>query len=138
MQEDKEGVFDAIETVKMCLDVFTGMVSEMNVRTDNMRRAAEEGFINATDLADYLVGLGLPFRSAYKISGQIVAYCIKNKKTLETLSLDEYKEFSELFDENVFTAVNLENCVAKRTSFGGTSVSSVEYQIKVMKEKYGF
>lgn len=134
MQEDKEPVFDAVDTVIMCLDVYVGMIKTMKAKTDNMKKAAQKGFINATDLADYLVVKGLPFRSAYKTSGQIVSYCIKNNKTLEELSLDEYKQFSSLIDSGVYEAVDLYNCVSKRQSYGGTSVQSVEKQIKYIKE----
>ena len=134
MQEDKEPVFDAADTVIMCLDVFAGMIKTMKAKTDNMKKAAQKGFINATDLADYLVVKGLPFRSAYKISGQIVFYCIQNNKTLEELSLDEYKQFSGLITDDVYEAVDLYNCVSKRNSYGGTSVKSVEKQIKYIKE----
>lgn len=134
MQEDKESVFDACDTVCMCLDVFTGMISTMKAKTDNMLKAAQHGFINATDLADYLVKKGLPFRSAYKISGQIVAKCIKENKILETLSLDEYKNFSELFENDVYHDIDLKVCTEKRISKGGTSVSSVEEQIKFVTE----
>ena len=133
MQEDKESVFDACDTVKMCLDVFAGMVNGMTAKTGNMRKAAENGFINATDLADYLVGKGLPFRSAYKISGQIVAECMKTGKVLETLGLDEYKAFCPLIEADVFEAIDLDNCVARRKSEGGTSVGSVEAQIAYVK-----
>ena len=133
MQEDKECVFDAVETVKMCLEVFAPMIATMSVCTDNMKRAAQAGFINATDLADYLVKKGLPFRSAYKISGQIVAKCIAEGKVLETLSLDDYKAFSDLFDEDLYNEISLTTCVEKRISEGGTSVKSVETQIEYVK-----
>ena len=99
-----------------------------------MKKAAQKGFINATDLADYLVGKGLPFRSAYKISGQIVSYCIKSNKTLEELTLDEYKQNCELIDDGVYDAIDLQNCVSRRISYGGTSVQSVTEQIKYVKE----
>ena len=135
MQEDKEGVFDACDTVKMCLPVFTGMISTMAVNKENMKAAAQKGFINATDLADYLVKKGLPFRSAYKISGQIVAKCIAEGKVLETLTLDEYKEFSPLFEDDLYGEIDLLTCVEKRISEGGTSPSSVEAQIRFVKEK---
>ncbi len=135
MQEDKEGVFDACDTVKMCLKVFTPMIATMTVLTDNMKKAAGEGFINATDLADYLVKKGMPFRTAYKISGQLVALCISKKTVLEDLPLEEYKQFSELFDEQLYDAVNLENCVKRRISEGGTSIKSVEKQIEFVKEQ---
>ena len=133
MQEDKESVFDACDTVKICLDVFSGMVAGMTAYTDIMKKAAQGGFINATDLADYLVKKGMPFRSAYKISGQLVAKCIKEGFVLETLPLEEYKKFSELIENDVFEAVDLEVCVKKRISEGGTSVESVEKQIDFIR-----
>ncbi len=134
MQEDKESVFDALDTVKMCVAVMTPMLATMNVRTDNMLLAAQKGFINATDLADYLVKKGMPFRSAYKISGQIVAKCIAEDKVLETLSLDSYREFSELFEDDLFEEISLTTCVEKRISEGGTSFDSVEKQIASVRE----
>jgi argininosuccinate lyase len=133
MQEDKESVFDAVDTVKMCLDVMIPMIATMSVRADNMRHAAQSGFINATDLADYLVKKGLPFRSAYKVAGQTVAYCIANGKVLETLTMEEYKSFHELFESDVFDAIDLDTCVNLRISEGGTSVASVEAQIKYLR-----
>jgi argininosuccinate lyase len=135
MQEDKEGVFDAVDTVKMCLGIATPMIATMTVRADNMKKAAQEGFINATDLADYLVKKGMPFRSAYKISGTIVAECIKRRCVLEDLSLEDFKNYSELFESDIFDEISLETCVSKRISFGGTSVESVEAQIKYVEEK---
>ncbi|MBR6602716.1 MAG: argininosuccinate lyase [Clostridia bacterium] len=135
MQEDKESIFDALETVKMCLQVFDGMISTMKAIPENMKKAAQGGFINATDLADYLVKKGLPFRSAYKISGSIVAHCIAEKTVLEELPLEVYKSFSELFEADLYDEISLETCVRKRISEGGTSVESVEAQIKFVKEK---
>ena len=135
MQEDKEGVFDACDTVRMCLKIMAEMVASMNANTDNMYKAAQKGFINATDLADYLVNKGLPFRSAYKISGQIVAKCIAEGKVLETLALDEYKKFSPLFESDIFESIALRSCVEKRISEGGTSFASVQKQIEYVKEK---
>ncbi len=134
MQEDKEAVFDAVETVKMCLKVFAPMLSTMKTIPENMKKAAQGGFINATDLADYLVKKGLPFRSAYKISGQIVAKCIAEGLVLETLPLEEYQKFSELFAEDVYRDIDLVACVEKRISEGGTSVASVNAQIAYVKE----
>ena len=134
MQEDKEPVFDAVDTVVACLDVYAGMIKTMKAKTENMKKAAQKGFINATDLADYLVSKGLPFRSAYKISGQIVSYCIKSNKTLEELTLDEYKSVCDMIDNGVYDAIDLQNCVERRNSYGGTSVQSVESQIKYVKE----
>ena len=135
MQEDKEGVFDAVDTVKMCLQVFTGMVATMKANTANMKRAAQTGFINATDLADYLVKKGLPFRSAYKISGQLVALCIRQNTVLEELPLDTYKQYSELFESNLYADIDLITCVEKRSSEGGTSVASVKAQIAYVREE---
>ena len=135
MQEDKEGIFDGCDTVKMCLKILVGMIPGMKALTDNMKKAAQKGFINATDMADYLVGKGLPFRSAYKISGQIVAKCIAENKVLETLTLAEYKEYSELFEKDIYEAIDLNGCVERRISEGGTSVNSVETQITYVKEK---
>ncbi len=129
MQEDKESVFDACDTVKMCLQVFTGMIATMKANTDNMKLAAQKGFINATDLADYLVKKGLPFRSAYKISGQIVAKCIAENMVLETVPLEVYQSFSPLFAVDLYHEIDLTTCVEKRISQGGTSISSVEQQI---------
>lgn len=134
MQEDKEGVFDAVDTVKMCLQVLAPMLATMTVHTENMKRAAQQGFINATDLADYMVKKGLPFRSAYKISGQLVAYCIQNRTVLEELPLSVYQEYNELFEEDLYEEIALETCVSKRISKGGTSVSSVEAQIAVVRK----
>lgn len=137
MQEDKESVFDACDTVKKCLDVFCGMVVTMTARTENMKKAAQNGFINATDLADYLTKKGMPFRSAYKISGQIVARCIKDGYVLENLPLEIYGEYSDLIEEDIYNAVDLSVCVDRRISEGGTSVSSVRAQIKYVKDRLG-
>ena len=134
MQEDKEGVFDACDTAKMCLEVMAGMLPGMKAKTDRMLKAASEGFINATDFADYLVTKGLPFRSAYKISGAMVAKCIREGKTLEKLSLEEYKEASPLIEADIYEAIDLRNCVQKRVSAGGTSVQSVEKQIDTVRD----
>lgn len=138
MQEDKESVFDACDTVIMCLRIFDGMIASMAVNADNMKRAAQKGFINATDLADYLVRKGLPFRSAYKISGQIVSECLKKDVVLEDLPIEEYRKYSDLFDTDLYNEISLETCVEKRVSEGGTSVNSVDMQIKYIKEKYNF
>ncbi|MBR1972527.1 MAG: argininosuccinate lyase [Oscillospiraceae bacterium] len=134
MQEDKEAVFDAVDTVKMCLKVFAPMLATMTAKPENMKKAAQGGFINATDLADYLVKKGMPFRSAYKISGQIVAQCISEGLVLENLPLSEYQKHSELFAEDLYQDIDLLTCVQKRISEGGTSVASVEAQIAYVKE----
>ena len=135
MQEDKEAVFDAVETVMMCLKVFAPMLATAKSRPDNMKKAAQGGFINATDLADYLVKKGMPFRSAYKISGQLVAYCIQNQTVLEDLPLEVYRRYSDLFAADLYEDIDLLTCVEKRISRGGTSVASVEQQIKYVKER---
>ena len=135
MQEDKEAVFDAVETVIMCLKVFAPMLATLKTRPDNMKKAAQGGFINATDLADYLVKKGVPFRSAYKISGQLVAKCIREAKVLENLSLEDYREFSDLFEEDLYHEIDLLTCVEKRISRGGTSVASVQQQMEYVKAK---
>ena len=129
MQEDKECIFDSIATVKQCLKVFAPMIETMKVIKENMYSAAQKGFINATDLADYLAKKGLPFRSAYKLVGQIVAHCIDNGLVLETMPLEDYKKYSDLFEEDLFTEISLETCVSKRISAGGTGPESVEKQI---------
>ena len=131
MQEDKEAVFDAVDTVKMCLQVFTPMIATMKPCVETMYKAAQKGFINATDLADYLTKKGLPFRTAYKISGQLVAWCIHHDTVLEALPLETLKQYSDVFDQDVYEAVALENCVARRTSLGGPA--SVEAQLTAIK-----
>lgn len=135
MQEDKEAVFDAVDTVKMCLRVMAPMLATMTVRADKMLHAAQTGFLNATDLADYLVTKGLPFRSAYKVSGQLVAYCIAHNTVLEKLPLETFRTFSDLFDDGVYDAIDLTNCVTRRVSYGGTSVPSVEAQIAWVEQQ---
>ena len=135
MQEDKEGVFDAVDTAMMSLEVFVGMITTMKVRPENMKKAAQRGFINATDLADYLTKKGMPFRAAYKISGSIVAYCIEHGTVLESLPLETYKEFSELFEADLYEDIDLCTCVNKRNSVGGTSVQSIETQINYVRRK---
>ena len=134
MQEDKEAIFDSIETVKKSLGIFAPMIRTLHVYEDNMKKAAAGGFINATDLADYLVKKDLPFRSAYKIVGQIVAKCIEEGLVLENMPLDEYKKFSELFEEDLYHEISLETCVEKRISKGGTSKESIEQQITFIND----
>ena len=130
MQEDKEAVFDAVDTVKMCLPVFAGMIRTMKVLPENMRRAAGRGFINATDCADYLTKKGMPFRDAYTVTGKLVAQCSAQGKTLEELTLPELQEISPLFGEDVYEALNLENCMGQRSSYGGPAVSETTRQIQ--------
>ena len=134
MQEDKEPVFDAVDTVEMCLPVFAAMLDTMTVRTDNMRKAAGHGFINATDCADYLTKKGMPFRDAYTVTGHLVAQCTAAGKTLEELTLPELKAASDLFEEDVYDALNLENCMALRKSYGGPAVAETTRQIAEMED----
>ncbi len=129
MQEDKEAVFDSVETVKLCLGIFVPMIKTMTPLKENMYAAAKKGFINATDLADYLTKKGLPFRSAYKTVGEIVGYCIKKGITLDEMSIEEYKSRSELFEADLYEEISLETCVGKRISKGSTGYESVAEQI---------
>ena len=133
MQEDKEPVFDALDTVSMCLPVFTGMISTMKVLTENMAAAADKGFINATDCADYLTKKGMPFRDAYTVTGALVYHCTTTGKTLEQLTLDELKEISPLFAEDVYEALNMLNCAFQRKSFGGPAKEETTRQIEYIK-----
>ena len=135
MQEDKEGVFDSLDTVKMCLEVLAPMLMTMKVNAKNTYRAAQKGFINATDLADYLVKKGMPFRAAYKIVGTIVAECIDKDCVLDNLPLSDYQKHSELFAEDLYEEISLETCVNKRLSRGGASPQSVRAQIAVLKKE---
>lgn len=135
MQEDKEAIFDSFDTLKQCLKASTLMVRTLKVLKDNMREAAAKGFINATDCADYLVNKGLPFRKAYMIVGEIVAYCLENQFILEDLPLNIYRKFCKLFQEDVYKAIALENCLNKRISRGGSAPTSVKKQIEYVKER---
>lgn len=135
MQEDKEAIFDAVDTVKLCLETFIPMIETMQVKKENMRAAAAKGFINATDCADYLVKKGMPFRDAYKISGTLVAKCINENLTLETLPLEAYQEMTPLFTEDVYEAISLETCVKGRISQGGPSPEAVAKQIALVKSQ---
>ena len=130
MQEDKEPVFDALDTVEQCLPVFAGMIETMTVLPDNMREAAGRGFINATDCADYLTKKGMPFRDAYTATGRLVAACTAQGKTLEKMTLEELRAVSPLFGEDVYEALKLENCMALRSSFGGPAAAETTRQIE--------
>ena len=141
MQEDKELIFDSIDTVKNCINIFIEMLSTMKINKERMLADAKVGFINATDLADYLVNKGMAFRDAYKISGKIVKYCITENEsknhldsllTLDNLPLNIYKKYSKLFDSDVYDFIALENCVKRRKSYGGTSPENIENQIKFL------
>ncbi|MBK1810569.1 argininosuccinate lyase [Clostridium sp. YIM B02505] len=133
MQEDKEAIFDSLDTVKLCIDVFSDMLSTVKVNKGRMRDAAGEGFTNATDGADYLVKKGMPFRDAHKVIGQLVFYCIEKKIKLEDVTLEEFKEFSSLFDKDIYEALDLKNCVERREVVGGPSKSSLSIQLDNLK-----
>lgn len=133
MQEDKEPVFDAVDTVKMCLPVFAGMIATMRVLPENMRRAAGGGFINATDCADYLTRKGMAFRDAYTTVGNLVYYCTQQGKLLEELTLEEMKNISPLFGEDVYEALSLETCMGQRRSHGGPAPEETERQIRELE-----
>ena len=133
MQEDKEAVFDAFDTAKLCLTVYAPMIATMKVNEDNMLAAAKGGFINATDLADYLAKKGVPFRTAYKLTGQIVADCAKSGKALEDLTLGEYKVYSDVFDDGLYDAISLKNCVARRVSAGGAAPANLKAQFEYLR-----
>ena len=135
MQEDKEAIFDAVDTVKLCLKTFIPMLDTMTVLKDNMRNAAARGFINATDCADYLVKKGMPFRDAYKITGTLVHTCIEMGCTLETLPIEEYKRLTDTFDNDVYEAISLDTCVMQRKAAGGPAPESVKAQIAYVREK---
>jgi argininosuccinate lyase len=128
MQEDKEAIFDAVDTLRLCLTAFIPMIDTMKPIPENMRKAAAKGFINATDCADYLVNKGMAFRDAYKATGTLVAYCIENDKTLETLTIEEYRTVCDLFDDDVYEAISLERCVNGRNVLGAPSPEQVAYQ----------
>lgn len=135
MQEDKEAVFDAVDTLRMCLTAFTPMVQTMTLLPDNMKKAAAGGFINATDVADYLVHeKGMPFRDAYRMTGDLVARCMELGETLESLPLNEYQKVCDLFDEKVYEAISLSTCVNGRTVYGGPAPDNVRAMVKVVRE----
>ena len=135
MQEDKEAIFDAVDTLRECLVTFIPMLDTMTVRRENMRMAAAKGFINATDLADYLTKKGMPFRDAYKISGSLVGWCVQNDTVLEDIPLETLRAYSDLFDADVYEAIAPETCVRTRVSEGGPSPESVLRQIEIAKQK---
>ena len=135
MQEDKEAIFDALDTVNLCITTLDPLVETMTVKKENMRKAAAEGFINATDCADYLTVKGVPFRDAYKIVGNLVKYCIDNNTTLEKLHINVYKKFSDVFEDDIYDAIDLINCVNKRNVPGGPAAEQVMKEIEIAKSK---
>ena len=133
MQEDKEAVFDCVDTTKLCLQIMAPMLATMRAKPENMLKAAQKGFINATDLADYLTKKGVPFRNAYKLSGQLVAYCIQHDTVLEQLPLEVYQSHSDVFKDDLYDEISLKTCVARRISAGGTGPASVQAQLELVE-----
>ena len=135
MQEDKEAIFDSIDTVKACIITLIPMIDTMTILKDNMELAAKKGFINATDCADYLSKKGMPFRDAYKLTGEIVKYAIDNDKVLDTISLEKYKEFSKLFEDDLYDEISLKTCIEKRNVIGGPAPEAVKKEIDIALKK---
>ncbi len=135
MQEDKELTFDAIDTVKGCLALFTGMISTMRFRKDRMEASAKNGFTNATDAADYLVGKGVPFRDAHGIVGRLVLYCLEKDIALDDMTLEEYKAISPVFEEDIYEAISMKNCVEKRNTIGAPGAEAMQ---RVLEENRGY
>ena len=134
MQEDKELTFDAIDTVKGCISLFTGMIATMKINAENMKISAMNGFTNATDAADYLVKKGVPFRDAHGIIGKLVLYCIDNDKAIDDLSIEEFKEICDVFDEDIYEAISLETCVGKRNTIGAPGPDAMKQVIEINEE----
>ena len=135
MQEDKELTFDAIDTVKGCLALFNGMLSTMRFKKDRMENSAKNGFTNATDAADYLVGKGVPFRDAHGIVGQLVLYCIEHKKALDDMTMEEFKAISPVFEEDIYDAISMETCVNKRNTIGAPGPKAMK-KVIALHEAY--
>ncbi len=133
MQEDKEPVFDAVDTLKASLKIFTEMISTMTVKKQKMAEAAKYGYMNATDAADYLVSKGIPFRDCHEIIGNMVLYAIRKGEALDDLTMDEFKSFSEAFDEDIYEAIGIKNCINAKKSEGSTSFKSVKEQLKQLR-----
>ena len=135
MQEDKEFTFDAIDTVKGCIALFNGMISTMEFKKENMENSAKNGFTNATDAADYLVNHGVAFRDAHGIVGRLVLFCIEKNCSLDDLSLEEYQEISPVFQEDIYEAISMKNCVEKRNTIGAPGTEAMQEVIGI-QEKY--
>jgi argininosuccinate lyase len=137
MQEDKEGVFDAIDTVTSCISLFTGMVDTMKFNRSVMEASAKNGCTNATDVADYLVNHGVPFRDAHSISGRLVLKCIAQEKALDDLSLEEFREESEVFEEDIYEAISMKTCVEKRLTLGAPGQAAMQQVIEANRAYLG-
>lgn len=134
MQEDKEALFDGLDTTLLSLQTFNGMIKTMKVKKDNMKKSASGGFTNATDVADYLVKKGMPFRNAHEVVGKIVLYCIDNDIAIDDLTIEEFNKFSSIFEEDIYNAIDLLTCVEERSVIGGPSSSSVKIQIEILEK----
>jgi argininosuccinate lyase len=134
MQEDKEAAFDAMDTVKGCLALFTDMLSTLKFNKDTMEKSAVRGFTNATDAADYLVNKGMPFRDAHSVIGRLVLHCIDKSCAIDDLELSQLKEFSELFEEDIYDAISLRTCVEKRLTIGAPSSGAMEQAISACEK----
>ena len=134
MQEDKEALFDGLDTTLLSLQTFNGMIKTMKVKKDNMKKSASGGFTNATDVADYLVKKGMPFRNAHEVVGKIVLYCIDNNIAIDDLTIEEFNKFSSIFEEDIYNAIDLLTCVEERSVIGGPSSSSVKIQIEILEK----
>lgn len=134
MQEDKEPLFDTVDTIEMCLSIFIEMISTMKVNKDIMKKATEKGYMNATDVADYITKKGIGFRTAHEIVGKMVLYCIQNNKNIEDLTMEEYLSFSDVFDELILETVKIESCINSKKSYGSTSYDSVKKMISNARE----
>ena len=134
MQEDKEAIFDAIDTVNLCLTTLEPLIDTMSINKEKMEEATKNGFLNATDCADYLVQKGIPFRDAYKIVGNLVKHCIENNRTLDSLDISIYKKHNNLFENDIYEAIDLHNCVNKRNVVGGPAKNRVKEQIERVKK----
>ena len=134
MQEDKEGIFDSIDNIKLSIEIFYSMFATISVNEEKILKSMRAGFLNATDVADYLAKHNVPFRQAHKIVGEIVSYCENKNIAIDDMSLDEFHNFSKVFGDDILSEITIENCVNKRNSFGGTSVKNVEMQIENAKK----
>ena len=134
MQEDKEGIFDSIDNIKLSIEIFYSMLATISVNEEKILKSMRAGFLNATDVADYLAKHNVPFRQAHKIVGEIVSYCENKNIAIDDMSLDEFHNFSKVFGDDILSEITIENCVNKRNSFGGTSVKNVEMQIENAKK----
>ena len=134
MQEDKEGIFDSIDNIKLSIEIFYSMLDTISINEEKIFISMRTGFLNATDVADYLAKHDIPFRQAHKITGEIVSYCENNNITIDDMSLEDFQKFSKIFKEDILTEITIKNCVNKRNSFGGTSIKNVEMQIENAKK----